>query len=176
MKGYKVIALSILAVLATVLIGPETVKAETDIFEYIDEVCEEYQINPNLVIALCEAESSLHYPEADNLWTAAKAVNGKGDSACIGLGQVSKKWHKDRMKKLGVTDLTDPYSNILVTVDYLVELFEELEDVALVLETYNGDSRIWKTYETGWMSEYAKQITERAYELDLEEEGISNDK
>lgn len=155
--------------MAAVLIAPTTVKAETDIFLYIDEVCEQRGMDPNLVIALCETESSLHYPSGDNLWIAAKAVNGKGDSACIGLGQVSERWHKDRMERLGVTDLTDPYDNILVTVDYLVELFEDLDaDPALVLETYNGDSRIWKTYASGWMSEYATKILDRAYELDCE--------
>lgn len=161
--------------MAAVLIAPTPVKAETDIFLYIDEVCEENGIDSNLVIALFETESSLHYPSGDNLWTAAKAVNGKGDSACVGLGQISKKWHKDRMERLEVTNLMDPYENVLVTVDYLVELFDDLEDPALVLETYNGDSRIWKTYKYGWMSEYATKILDRAFELDCER-GADNGK
>lgn len=164
----KLVKAAVLTVMmAAVLLIPATVKAETDIFLYIDEVCEQYNVSSSLVIAMAESESSLHYPEADNLGKASKAKNG----TCTGLLQVSSKWHKARMEKLGATDLTDPYDNILVAVDYLAELFEELEDDALVLETYNGDSRIWKTYEYGWMSEYATTILERAAELDAERFG-----
>ncbi len=45
-----------------------------------------------------------------------KVANGAGDT---GLLQVNAKWHRDRMEKLGATDLTDAYSNILVATDYL---------------------------------------------------------
>ena len=167
MKRLVKAAVLALCLVMTLMSLPSEVKAETDIFLYIDEVCEQYNVSSSLVIAMAESESSLHYPEADNLWKSAKAKNG----TCTGLLQVSAKWHKARMEKLGATDLTDPYDNILVAVDYLAELFEELEDDALVLETYNGDSRIWKTYESGWMSEYATTILERAAELDEERFG-----
>ena len=61
-------------------------------------------------MAIVEAESS----------GKADARNG----GCIGLMQVYEKYHKDRMKRLGVTDLYDPYSNILVGTDILMELAE----------------------------------------------------
>ena len=80
--------------------------------------------------------------------------------------QISEDWHQDRMEKYGVTDLTDPYDNILLGVDYLAELFRHYEDPAMVLMVYNGDSRAWDYWETGEMSEYAAKILERAAELE----------
>ena len=42
------------------------------------------------------------------------------------------------MERLGVSDLTDPYSNILVAADYLEELFQKSDgDIYLVLMKYN---------------------------------------
>lgn len=120
--------------------------------DYIEIVCEDKHICPELVEAIIEAESS---------WNP-KAKNGD----CIGLMQVSESWHRDRMARLGVTDLTDPYDNILVGVDYLSELFERYEDVGAVLMKYNGDSRLPEYMETGEMSEYAEKILTRSAELE----------
>ena len=121
-------------------------------YDYIDFICEQTDICPELVQALIETESNWD-PEARN-----------GD--CIGLMQISEDWHQDRMEKYGVTDLTDPYDNILLGVDYLAELFRHYEDPAMVLMVYNGDSRAWDYWETGEMSEYAAKILERAAELE----------
>lgn len=120
--------------------------------DYIEIICQERNICPELVEAIIEAESSWN-PKAQN-----------GD--CIGLMQVSESWHKDRMARLGVTDLTDPYDNILVGVDYLAELFERYEDVGAVLMKYNGDSRLPEYLETGEMSKYAEKILTRSAELE----------
>ena len=120
--------------------------------DYIEIVCEDKHICPELVEAAIEDESS---------WNP-KAKNGD----CIGLMQVSESCHRDRMARLGVTDLTDPYDNILVGVDYLSELFERYEDVGAVLMKYNGDSRLPEYLETGEMSEYAEKILTRAAELE----------
>lgn len=110
-------------------------------YSYLEYVCEQKAICPELVQAIIETESNWD-PEARN-----------GD--CVGLMQISEKWHQDRMERLGVTDLTDPYDNILVGVDYLQELTRRYVDQAMVLMIYNGDSRAWKFWETGEMSEYA---------------------
>ena len=53
-----------------------------------------------------------------------------------------------------------------VGVDYLQELTRRYVDQAMVLMIYNGDSRAWKFWETGEMSEYARKILERAEELE----------
>ena len=121
-------------------------------YSYLEYVCEQKAICPELVQAIIETESNWD-PEAQN-----------GD--CVGLMQISEKWHQDRMERLGVTDLTDPYDNSLVGVDYLQELTRRYVDQAMVLMIYNGDSRAWKFWETGEMSEYARKILERAAELE----------
>lgn len=123
--------------------------------EYIEEVCESYNICPELVQAIIERESSWN-PKAEN-------------DGCIGLMQIDPNFHRDRMERLGITDLKSPYDNILVGVDYLAELFEQHEDVYAVLMTYNAGYS--KNYGMGaWMdgnySDYAMQIAERAAELE----------
>lgn len=92
----------------------------------------------------------------------ADAVNGD----CKGLMQVSERWHTDRMERLGVTDLYDPYGNIIIGVDYLAELATEYEDIALVLDIYSGNSKAFQNYEHGIVSIYAKEILERTAELE----------
>lgn len=118
---------------------------------YIEEVAADYCICPELIEALIEAESS----------GKANAKNG----SCKGLMQVNDKCHIQRMKDLGVTDIYDPYGNILVGIDYLAELFEEYEDVGVVLQKYNGDG-IAKLMNKGELSKYADNILKRSQELE----------
>lgn len=119
---------------------------------YIYDICEEYCMCPELVMAIVERESS----------GQTDAVNGD----CKGLMQVSERWHADRMKHLGVTDLYDPYGNIIIGVDYLSELATEYEDIALVLDIYSGNSKAFQNYENGVVSDYAEKILERTAELE----------
>lgn len=78
---------------------------------------------------------------------------------CVGLMQVSKRWHLDRAKKLGVTDLLDPYSNILVGTDYISELIEQYKDPALALMLYNmRHDKAFKLYAEGRISWYAEDV------------------
>lgn len=121
-------------------------------YDYIDFVCEQKGICPEFVQAIIERESS---------WNP-QAVNGD----CIGLMQISEQWHGGRMEKYGVTELTEPYDNILVGIDYLSELFEKYEDPGMVLMVYNGDSRAKDLQATGELSEYAEWILNRSAELE----------
>ena len=120
---------------------------------YCEEIGAKYNICPELLEAIIEQESSGN----------PNAVGVYGD---IGLMQVIPKWHRDRMQRLGVTDLYDPYSNILVGTDYLMELAEEYEDLATVLMIYNGSSNAVSRCEAGNYTEYAKSIMERSAELE----------
>lgn len=113
---------------------------------------EQYGICPELLMAIIEAESSGN-PKAQN-------------DGCMGLMQISERWHRDRMERLGVKDIFDEKGNILVGVDYLAELRDRYSDLAMVLMTYNGDSLADEFYETGEISEYALQIMERSAELE----------
>lgn len=89
----------------------------------------------------------------------AGATNG----GCKGLMQI--KYHTERMNRLGVTDIYDPYGNILVGCDYLAELFAEYEDISIVLMKYNGTSgAVEKGYEN--RTKYADEIIKRTMELE----------
>lgn len=119
---------------------------------YIYDISEQYNVCPELIMAIVEAESS----------GKADARNG----GCIGLMQVYEKYHKDRMKRLGVTDLYDPYSNILVGTDILMELAERYGDLPLVLMKYNGSSDAVQRAESGNYTKYAEDIMKRSEELE----------
>lgn len=112
----------------------------------------QYGICPELLMAIIEVES------------AGKPYATNGD--CIGLMQVSERWHADRMRNLGVTDLFDERQNILVGTDYLAELFSEYGDVCLVLDKYNGNSKAQYNYDTGIVSDYSQKILKRSAELE----------
>lgn len=117
------------------------------------EIGEAYCICPELLMAMIEVESSGN-PDATN-------------GTCKGLMQVSDKWHTERMERLGVSDIYDPYGNILVATDYLLELFEKYGDVGLVLMIYNGDSKA-DDFADGKcdLSEYAQKILARSEYLE----------
>lgn len=131
---------------------------ETDIPEeyqnYCIEIGKQYHICPELLMAMIEQESS----------GRADIVNSAGDT---GLLQVNPAWHKERMERLGVSDLTDPYSNILVAADYLAELFSENDgDIYLVLMKYNMRHETAEDmFYAGKFSDYSVMVEHRAWEL-----------
>lgn len=114
---------------------------------------EEYDICPELLIAIIEHESG----------GDPNAKNGR----CLGLMQVSERWHYDRMEKLDCNDLYDEDQNIHVGADYLAELFEKYEDPYLVLMAYNmGDKKALELYKKGKYTKYAVSICERSADLE----------
>ena len=119
---------------------------------YCIEIGELYGVCPELLMAMIEAESSGN-PDA---------VNG----GCKGLMQISERWHKDRMERLGVTDIYDPYGNILIGADYLMELANRYGDIAYVLDKYNGNSNADYNNEKGIISDYANKILTRSEKLE----------
>lgn len=94
------------------------------------------------------------------VWKETNFRNITGDGgASAGYMQVQKKWHSDRMERLGVTDLTDPYSNFLVGCDYLAELIEKDRGLEWTLHSYNGGmSYANKLAKAGKVSKYAKNV------------------
>ena len=140
-----------------------TIYATTSLFSasYIEpqyqvwcyELGSEYDVPAELLIALIESESSGN-PDAQN-------------GNCKGLCQVNQKWHTDRMEYLDVEDITDPYGNILVAVDYLNEIRWDVgEDWAYVLDIYNGNSKAKFYSDNGIVSTYANKILDRATEIE----------
>lgn len=116
---------------------------------YILEISSKYHMDPFLIKSVIQQESEYN----------PKARNGK----CLGLMQVSSRWHRDRADRLGVNDFYDPYGNILLGVDYLSELLEKYEDPRLVLMLYNMDHKTaFRMYKNGQISNYARTIIARA--------------
>lgn len=102
------------------------IQLEAEMQEWIWNYCNDKNISSALVMAIIERESSCN----------SACIGDYGNS--FGYMQIYKKWHIDRMKKLGVTDLLDGKQNIIVGVDYLLELFSENPDATWVLNAYNG--------------------------------------
>lgn len=126
---------------------------EEQIDAIVDTVCESYPAVDPLIV-----KSVIWHESRYDRW--AKNYDG----TCVGLMQVSTKWHSERAKKLGVTDFFDPYSNVLLGVDYLQELLEKYENPYLALMVYNmGDAKALKLYRQGRTTRYSRSVMERAY-------------
>lgn len=137
----------------TATAGTESITVPREVQALSEELGKQYNICPELIQAICYRESRFQ-PDAEN-------------EDCIGIMQVSEKWHKERMKRLKVNDLLDMEGNMTVAVDYLAELAEENEDIAIVLMKYNGDSRVQEVMEgTGEISDYAAEIMELSAKLE----------
>ena len=78
--------------------------------DYLIATARSYGLDPALVIAVIWRESCYQMD----------AVGDAGQA--IGLMQIQPRWHQERMDRLGVTDLADPRSNILVGCDILSEV------------------------------------------------------
>ena len=86
--------------------------------------------------------------------------------------QIKAKYHTERLDRLGVSDLYDPKQNIMIGVDYLVELINR-EDVTLewALMAYNGGPTYAdEMQKNGKVSEYALEVINKMNELYLEGE------
>ena len=79
---------------------------------YLRAACDESSVPFELAVAVIRKESTYQNITGDS-----------GDS--IGYMQVQPKWHQERMRRLGVTDLTQPLANFRVGCDYLAELMDK---------------------------------------------------
>ena len=121
--------------------------------QYCEQIGAMKNIQPEFLEAFIEYESSGN----------PNARNGK----CLGLCQVYEDVHRDRMRRLGVSNLYDPYGNILVAADILVDLFETYgDDTALIVMMYNGSSDAKRRAENWNFTDYANKVLNRAAELE----------
>ena len=118
-----------------------------EIYEYCYDAGHQFSISSELLVAICYVESEFN-PNAKN-------------GACIGLMQVSEKWHKDRMKKYGVESLYEERGNVIIAADYLRELFDAYgeDNLNYILDTYNGNSHADEYRKNGTVSAYAGKVT-----------------
>ena len=122
---------------------------------WVFDYCKDKHISPYLVFAMCERESQYK----------ADAVGDRGNS--LGIMQIQPRWHQERMDRLGCTDLLNPYQNVTVGIDILLDLYSKNEDTAWVLMAYNGGvAYADRHYGAGNISEYAECIMARAEELE----------
>jgi soluble lytic murein transglycosylase-like protein len=130
--------------------SPFKQKTEHEIInDYVRDISAKYNMDPTLIMSVIQQESEYN----------PKAKNGN----CLGLMQVSSYWHRDRASKLGITDFYDAYSNILLGVDYLSELYTKHKDMRLVLMLYNMEhNTAISMFKNGQISSYAKTIIARA--------------
>lgn len=119
---------------------------------YCEEIGMQYGICPELLEAIMESESS----------GDPNARNGN----CKGLMQINESYHKERMDKLGVTDIYNARGNILLAADYLAELFMEHGDVGTVLMVYNGSKNAQARGGQADYTKYAQTIMKRSEQLE----------
>lgn len=132
--------------------GKITTSSLKSICEYVGK---KYSIDPILLQAIVFVESDYK-------------VNCDGTSGDKGLCQIVERFHMERMEKLNITDIYEPYSNILLCADFIAELKSSKYggDIYFVLMAYNmGLSGATKHYEDGRISEYAYKVVNKYEKL-----------
>lgn len=112
---------------------------------------DECGIEPELIQSICYVESRFQ-------------ANAENDG-CVGIMQVSEKWHQDRMERLGVTDLYDLRGNMLVGVDILFDLIESSDSIEEALMRYHGELNVKNKIARGQISDYAIEVLRLADQL-----------
>lgn len=102
------------------------VSLSSDLTQYTLNLCSQYGVDSSVIFSVMYHESHFN----------AGATSGKGAQ---GLMQIIPKYSADRMAKLGVTNLYDPASNILVGIDLLAEYYY----------TYGSWNQALTAYRTG---------------------------
>ena len=126
---------------------------------YTYYLCKEYGIRYDLVVAVIEKESGYVFDKV-----------GDGGKS-IGYMQINENCHKDRMQELGDTDLTDPYQNIEVGIDYLASLIDKYGTIQDALTAYNqgetgAKENVWS--KEIYICEYNHAVMSRMKEIEKE--------
>lgn len=109
--------------------------------DWLRAACEEFNIPYALALGLIEKETEFRNLIGD-------------DGASAGYMQIQKKWHWNRMERLGVADLMEPSGNFRVGCNFLTELYAKYNDWSLVLTVYN------RGHDPGYITDYAKDVME----------------
>lgn len=119
------------------------VPLDSDTQALLHAACEEAGITYELALAVIRKETEFQNVMGDN-----------GNS--YGYMQIQPRWHKDRMERLGVTDLTDPYSNFRVGCDFLAELLSKytLEEALTAYNSGKPGKSEYATSVMNYMDEY----------------------
>jgi soluble lytic murein transglycosylase-like protein len=146
-----IVAVAMMLTLSTTVHAAEI---PADIKEAAEEIGTEYSVSPALIEAICFCESRF----------VPDIINKSGRNR--GLMQIDPAFNVARMERLGISeeDLLTVRGNILTGTDLLAELFEEHEDVVLVLLIYGGFSKAKiNAYLTkGSIPGYIERLLDRA--------------
>ena len=138
------------------------VNLDADLQRYIIETCEEYMINPSIIIAMCFYESSFN----------ADAIGDNGE--CMGLMGINPRWCWPEMEKLNCPDMRDPYQNVTVGIDIFAQKLAKYDgNTEMALMSYNagdaGAHRLW--FDKGiYSTTYSSNIMNMSLALDNGEE------
>ena len=138
------------------------VNLDADLQRYIIETCEEYTINPSIIIAMCFYESSFN----------ANAIGDNG--AGMGLMGINPRWCWPEMEKLNCPDMRDPYQNVTVGIDIFAQKLAKYDwNTEMALMAYNagdaGAHRLW--FDKGiYSTTYSSNIMNMSWDLDHGEE------
>lgn len=138
------------------------VNLDADLQRYIIETCEEYAINPSIIIAMCFYESSFN----------ADAIGDNGEG--MGLMGINPKWCWPEMEKLNCPDMRDPYQNVTVGIDIFAQKLAKYDwNTEMALMSYNagdaGAHRLW--FDKGiYSTTYSSNIMNMSWDLDHGEE------
>lgn len=80
---------------------------------YTHSLCKEYGVDYEIILAIIEIESAYQ-------WDAESGI-------AYGYMQIVPEYHAERMERLHITDITDPYQNIRTGIDYLAELVKRYD-------------------------------------------------
>lgn len=122
-------------------------------------LCKHYDVPYALVIAMIEHESAYVFD----------ATGDGGESK--GYMQIYEKFHTDRMERLAVDDLMNPYQNVRVGIDYIAELIEKYGTIQDALAAYNYGEKgarenLWN--KGIWVYSYNQSIMNRMQEIEEE--------
>ena len=138
------------------------VNLDADLQRYIIETCEEYMINPSIIIAMCFYESSFN----------ADAIGDNGEG--MGLMGINPRWCWPEMDKLNCSDMRDPYQNVTVGIDIFAQKLDKYDgNTEMALMSYNagdaGAHRLW--FDKGiYSTTYSSNIINMSLALDNGEE------
>ena len=136
------------------------VPLEKDLQDHIFHLCDIYNIDPALVMAVIYRESRFK----------ADVIGDHGNS--FGLMQIQPRWHQWRMDLLDSQDLLDPYQNVSVGIHLLAELYSYGKSTEWVLMAYNGGpSYANKMAARGELSGYVERAMEDFERYKAEREG-----
>lgn len=120
------------------------------------ELGDKFGVEPSMILAIAKKESRFN-PDA--------VGNG-----AYGLMQIVTSVHKGRMQRLGVTNIMDPYENMLVAADILSYLYKKYDDPGLILMCYNlGEGGALSKFRNSGYSAYAKCVLGYKEEIERSE-------